>query len=91
MTDERGRRPVRPLAAATNPAVAELIELGEALHGPHYMNPLARDLGIAQRTISNWTTGRTRFREGPILVALRHLVESHTAAVARARIILGKA
>jgi hypothetical protein len=67
---------------------AELLAAyGEELYGAHWMNPLSRDLGISQQTISRWYRGKSIFREGPVLDAIRVLVESHRIAVARARAI----
>lgn len=71
--------------APPNPAVEELVALGEQLHGAHWIGPTARDLGVAHRTVAAWASGRSRFREGPVLEALRILVEAHTEAVERAR------
>jgi transcriptional regulator with XRE-family HTH domain len=89
MIGEHGIVEVAPPAQAPKAegksAVEELIELGERLYGPHWINPLSRDLGIAHRTIAAWVSGKSRFREGPILDALRYLVKSHAAAVLRAR------
>jgi hypothetical protein len=82
------RTPRKPAAAPKSPAktpVEILIDLGRKLHGEHWIGPTARDLDIAQRTVANWAVGKSRLREGPILDALRLLVGSHAAAVARAR------
>lgn len=35
-----------------------LIEVGEALHGPQWKRPLARDLGVSESTVRGWTSGR---------------------------------
>ena len=31
--------------------------LGMALHGPRWMHPVARDLGLNYRTVQRWDTG----------------------------------
>jgi hypothetical protein len=68
----------------------ELLEtLGEALHGAYWMGPTARDLDVKHTTLVAWVSGKSRFRDGPVLDALRLLVKSHTQAVAKAR-ALGK-
>jgi len=67
--------------------VEELETLGEALHGAHWMGPTARDLNIAHTTLAKWVSGKSRFRDGPVLDALRLLVKQHHAAVAKARLV----
>ena len=34
-----------------------LVECGEALYGPRWQSELARDLGVADRTIRRWVAG----------------------------------
>jgi hypothetical protein len=36
----------------------QLVEAGQALHGPQWKRPLARDLGVAESSVRDWTTGR---------------------------------
>lgn len=36
-----------------------LSRLGLALYGPEWQTPLAAALGVSDRTVRNWTTGRT--------------------------------
>lgn len=36
-----------------------LVEAGEALYGPRWQSDLARDLGVADRTVRRWATGVT--------------------------------
>jgi hypothetical protein len=36
----------------------ELVEAGRALHGPQWKRPLARDLGVAESSVRDWTSGR---------------------------------
>ena len=61
---------------------SELQELGEALHGAHWIGPTARDLGVRHDTLRHWVSGR-RSAPAEILSRLRVLVESHRRAVAR--------
>lgn len=39
------------------PPVAALRRAGEALYGDRWQSPLARDLGVAVRTMQRWTSG----------------------------------
>jgi hypothetical protein len=36
----------------------QLVEAGQALHGPQWKRPLARDLGVAESSVRDWTSGR---------------------------------
>lgn len=36
----------------------ELRLAGETLHGPHWQTPLARQLGVAERTVRRWIAGK---------------------------------
>jgi hypothetical protein len=36
----------------------QLVEAGQALHGPHWKRPLARDLGVAESSVRDWASGR---------------------------------
>jgi hypothetical protein len=83
-TAAKPRKPLPPPIPSKTPAEL-LIELGRELHGEHWIGPTSRDLNIAHRTMANWVSGKSRLREGPILDALRLLVNSHREAVARAR------
>lgn len=35
-----------------------LRQAGEALYGDRWQSPLSRDLGVTDRTMRNWTSGR---------------------------------
>lgn len=50
----------------------QLVDLASALYGPHWLAPLARELGIAERTVSRWVQGQARIAPGAMadLVAL---------------------
>lgn len=36
----------------------QLVEAGQALHGPQWKRPLGRDLGVAESSVRDWTSGR---------------------------------
>ncbi len=36
----------------------QLVEAGQALHGPQWKRPLARDLDVAESSVRDWTSGR---------------------------------
>ena len=61
-----------------------LVQLGEKLHGAHWIGPTARDLGVRHDTLVKWVSGK-RVPPEPILGALKELVKSHQRAVARVR------
>jgi hypothetical protein len=64
----------------------ELFEtLGEALHGAHWIGPVARDLGNKRSTVAAWVSGKSRFPGRPVLDQMWLLVKSHHKAVAKAR------
>ncbi|HJU20122.1 MAG TPA: helix-turn-helix transcriptional regulator [Stellaceae bacterium] len=50
-----------------------LRQAGEALYGPRWQSPLAVDLGVSDRTVRMWLSGRMRPRP-EILIALADLV-----------------
>jgi hypothetical protein len=41
-----------------------LVECGEALYGPQWQSALARDLGVADRTMRRWVAGTTDVPSG---------------------------
>lgn len=43
---------------------ALLRDVGEALYGSQWQTGLARDLGVAERTVRRWKTGKSRMPEG---------------------------
>lgn len=53
---------------------------GEALYGPRWQSDLARDLGVADRTVRRWLAGADRPRPG-VVADLRALVEARGAAL----------
>lgn len=63
---------------------ALLHEAGEALHGPLWRVPLARDLGVAERTVRRWAAG-----EWPVPAAVwgevRELLKARSLALAAVR------
>jgi DNA-binding transcriptional regulator YdaS (Cro superfamily) len=48
-----------------------LVEAGEALYGPRWQSQLARDLGVADRTIRRWAAGTHQVPAGVYLDLLR--------------------
>lgn len=48
-----------------------LVECGEALYGPLWQSAVARDLGVAVRTVQRWTTGERDVPGGLYLDLLR--------------------
>lgn len=48
-----------------------LVECGEALYGPRWQSELARDLGVADRTMRRWVAGTTDVPAGLYLDLLR--------------------
>lgn len=41
-----------------------LAEAGKLLHGEQWKAPLARDLGVDEKTVANWDKGRSRIPPG---------------------------
>lgn len=48
-----------------------LVEAGEALYGPRWQAELARDLGVADRTVRRWVAGTSEVPAGLYLDLLR--------------------
>lgn len=48
-----------------------LVECGEALYGPRWQAELARDLGVADRTVRRWVAGTSEVPTGLCLDLLR--------------------
>lgn len=57
-----------------------LLECGEALYGPRWQSELARDLGVADRTVRRWVAGATQVPTG-VYVDLLRLVTERAAAL----------
>lgn len=51
---------------------------GEALYGTRWQAPLAADLGVSDRTVRMWLSGRMRPRR-EVLVALSDLIDRRQA------------
>ena len=49
----------RPETAENVTARARLVAVGEAMYGPRWQTDLARDLGVADRTVRRWDSGHT--------------------------------
>jgi hypothetical protein len=66
---------------------AETLALvGDALYGPKWRTPMARDLDVAESTLRHWTSGRREITAShPIFAELRDLVDAHLAAIGEAR------
>ena len=52
-----------------------LAETGEALFGPQWQSELARELGVADRTVRRWVAGTTEAPRGVYLDLLRLTIE----------------
>jgi|GEM_PF-1543762 hypothetical protein len=48
---------MREIAPGSGPGASLLRRSGEALYGERWQAPLARDLGVALRTVQRWTAG----------------------------------
>lgn len=48
-----------------------LVECGQALYGPRWQCELARDLGVADRTVRRWVAGTSEVPSGLYLDLLR--------------------
>ena len=57
-----------------------LVECGEALYGARWQSELARDLGVADRTVRRWVAGTTDAPSGIYLDLLR-LMQDRAAAL----------
>lgn len=54
--------------------LALLTKCGEALYGPRFQSELARDLGVADRTMRRWIAGDTAIPAG-VYADLRRLIK----------------
>lgn len=52
-----------------------LAECGESLYGPRWQCELARDLGVADRTVRRWVAGATPVPAGVYVDLLRLVTE----------------
>ena len=57
-----------------------LVECGEALYGPQWQSALARDLGVADRTMRRWVAGTTDVPAG-LHVDLLRLTQERAAVL----------
>jgi hypothetical protein len=57
-----------------------LVECGEALYGPQWQSALARDLGVADRTVRRWVAGTSEVPAG-LYVDLLRLTQERAAAL----------
>lgn len=55
-------------------ALSLLVKSGEALYGPRFQSELARDLGVADRTMRRWIAGDTAIPAG-VYADLRRLIK----------------
>ncbi|MGH7089851.1 MAG: helix-turn-helix domain-containing protein [Stellaceae bacterium] len=75
----RRRRLAKPRGQRGRVVPAGLLrQVGEALYGGRWQSPLAADLGVSDRTVRMWLSGRMRPRPG-VLVALSRLIERRRA------------
>jgi hypothetical protein len=61
---------------------AELAALGEYLYGKHWVTPMSRDLGVSDRLVRDWASGRR-----PIPIRRQHQLTEYAGATLNARII----
>ncbi len=57
-----------------------LVECGEALYGAQWQSALARDLGVADRTVRRWVAGTSEVPAG-LYVDLLRLTQERAAAL----------
>jgi DNA-binding transcriptional regulator YdaS (Cro superfamily) len=57
-----------------------LVECGEALYGPQWQSALARDLGVADRTVRRWVAGTSEVPAG-LYVDLLRLTQERAAVL----------
>lgn len=57
-----------------------LVECGEALYGPQWQSALARDLGVADRTVRRWVAGTSEVPAG-LYVDLLRLTQERASAL----------
>lgn len=57
-----------------------LVEAGEALYGHQWQSALARDLGVADRTVRRWVAGTTPMPSG-VYVDLLRMTQERAAAL----------
>jgi hypothetical protein len=57
-----------------------LVECGQALYGERWQTPLARDLGVADRTVRRWVAGTSDVPAG-LYVDLLRLTQKRSAAL----------
>lgn len=57
-----------------------LVECGEALYGSQWQSPLARDLGVTDRTVRRWVAGVTAVPSG-LYVDLLRLTQERAATL----------
>ena len=53
-----------------------LVECGEALYGPRWQTELARDLGVADRTMRRWVADTSAVPSGLYVDLLRLMAEA---------------
>lgn len=57
-----------------------LVECGEAMYGQQWQSALARDLGVADRTVRRWFAGTSEVPAG-LYVDLLRLTQERAAAL----------
>jgi hypothetical protein len=57
-----------------------LVECGEALYGQQWQSALARDLGVADRTVRRWVAGTSEVPAG-LYVDLLRLTQERAAVL----------
>jgi hypothetical protein len=57
-----------------------IVEVGQALYGPHWMRELARALDVNERTVRRWAAGEVEPRPG-VYGAVHELLSERAAAL----------
>lgn len=75
-------------AAAGTLTPDDLRKAGETMFGVDWQTPLARALGVAQRSMQRWASDSNRFQMPPLRAEIAHIARARAAAlVAQAKLV----